>query len=320
MSTAAPAGAGCAICRNLGPDAPCFAHRPAPQPPVTLEANVIHFVETARRSKAPIVGIPIAGAEPFILRRDLLAGSLKGLVVTEAAIQLSLPGGRVTNLGVGVSGSYADADAPAPPRYLQVLAEGNGVKAWRRFHPLTRAAALAQLREWAEHERAKGKPRDRVRLSAREKHLARLRKRLAKLMQARPANPCLPPRWATDSYFAESYAHWQAEKPKRRLLAPLLMAWRKGEISKADLLARAEALGMRCWSPPLLDMGQPDAPWHAAMYLFNGCGKPPRLQASNDDAERWGAARLNRFCQNYQRGERDELRAEIAAVLALSEE
>ena len=65
---------------------------------------MIALVERARQAKAPVVGIPVESGEPFILRRSLLVGSLKGLRVTEAAIQLPLPTATVENVGVPLSG------------------------------------------------------------------------------------------------------------------------------------------------------------------------------------------------------------------------
>lgn len=133
----------------------------------------VAMVEHARSGKAPFVGIPIAGAEPFIVRSDLLRDTLKGLTVIDAAIQMTLD---PRELG---------------QRRLVVCAVGKGVQAIRRFVPVTRQHCLLRQYEWAEAQRKK-RAAPAVRVTAREKQIARLRKQLTKLGKPRvPIHPLL---------------------------------------------------------------------------------------------------------------------------------
>src|SRR5947208_2873446 len=101
--------------------------------------HVIKVVESARKAKAPIVGIPIPGERPFTLKREMLKESLRGMRITEASIQRALPGSN------------------AKP-YLLVFAEtDNGIKGSRKYLPLDMPIwdVRQKLDKWAESQRTK---------------------------------------------------------------------------------------------------------------------------------------------------------------------
>ena len=131
--------------------------------------SLVGRVESARRATAPIVGIPLEGEEPFAVSRSLLVESLKGLKVIDAGVQLHLETGK--------------------PCQLVVYAVGKGVKAVRKFNPcagILGHSVRLDLWYWAGKEREKRKAPPKVRTTAREKQLTRLRKQLEKMGKPEP--------------------------------------------------------------------------------------------------------------------------------------
>src|SRR5947207_12715618 len=116
---------------------------------------IMQMVESARKAKCPIVGIPQPGEHPFCLKRSLLVESLRGLRIIDAAIQLPLD--------------------PKGQRTLVVYASGPRVQAIRRYMPLQNWSPdhirIPQW-SWADAQR-KARAKPKVRMSAREKQIAR---------------------------------------------------------------------------------------------------------------------------------------------------
>jgi len=92
----------------------------------------IKAIEAAIKAKAPIVAIPVEGHAPFCMRRKILAGWAKGVLIT-----------RTEFFGEG--------------RWLKV--EGrtkNGyVRCYAKFAPMDRRAATKELARWSDKEREK---------------------------------------------------------------------------------------------------------------------------------------------------------------------
>jgi|SRR5579871_257148 len=155
-----------------------------------MAENFVSMVESARKGRAPFVAVPLAGELPFTVRRDLLVNSLKGLDVVDAGLQLHLETGK--------------------PDMLVVYAKGKNVQAIRKFRPVERNHYLLEQWAWAEAQRIK-RAQPKVKLSARDKLIAKYEKQLAKLGKPRaPKHPLLETHHDTE---------WRREHDARELRA-----------------------------------------------------------------------------------------------------
>jgi hypothetical protein len=149
--------------------------------------SLIRSIESARKATAPIVGIPLEGEKPFALSRDLLVNSLKGLRIIDAALQLHLETGKPCQLivyAVGMNGSK-----------VQSVRKFNQIEDCKPYDA-GMVAALAPwgtvkgaLAGWAMQQREKRVAKlasPKVRVSAKEKQIARWEKQLLKLGKPNP--------------------------------------------------------------------------------------------------------------------------------------
>jgi hypothetical protein len=271
--------------------------------------NVIAYVETARKAKAPIVGIPIEGSRPFAVRRDLLVESLKGLTIIEAAIQMPLNG---TN----------------GERQLVIYAVAPGIKARRVFYPAPlgwqQGSPQYELPKWADAERKKRALKAaQPKLTTREKAILRLEKQLAKLPEHRLdplEHPLLEGRAEYErcrehereaieqvqqhrqrcdgcglcgyipATAAQLEARWRREKATRREVQKLARACGKGEMTTAQLYKRLEGMGLKVkkWS-------QLDTHTRRQVYRLNPAQKEQYVCAPEGDLHDYLAS-LWRFC------------------------
>lgn len=149
----------------------------------TAKNGILGLVESARKAKSPIVGIPLIGMAPFAVKRELLVKTLEGLTVIDAAVQMNLEGQAAM---------------------LVIYAVGERVQAIRKFLPLQMPAyqAKGMIRDWAEKQRAK-RSAPKVKQTAHAKQIAKLEKYLAKIGEVEaPKHPLL---------FGISYGHSRAE-------------------------------------------------------------------------------------------------------------
>jgi hypothetical protein len=176
-----------------------------------ITVNYISAIQSAIKAKAPIVGLPVPGARPFPVKRDLLRDGLKGLRITEASIQEPL--------------------IPSASRVLIVYAVSDRVKARRVFYPFAkdgRRSICQTQHKWTEAEREKqakkrvtpkfSNPRERKIHQLKEaikKHDSRYISRNIWWLRQRPWNA--KPHEFTDGDRA-AFLVWRNEKPIRRKL------------------------------------------------------------------------------------------------------
>lgn len=171
----------------------------------TGDAMVLSMMQSAMKATSPIVAIPIPGEEPFIVRRDLLVGSLRDLTVIDAGIQMPLDGKREN-------------------ARLNVFAVGEGVRSSRAFRPIDRNHILRTVWDWAEAERERrGKPKA-PKTSARQKKIAQLEKRLAKMGEIQPPAPRL--------IDGQREVQWRREHDEKQLAAWVSMVVEGSEIEQ----------------------------------------------------------------------------------------
>jgi hypothetical protein len=194
---------------------------------------ITQLVESARKATAPIVGIPMEGEAPFCLRRSLLVDSLKGLKIIDAAVQLAL-------------------DGREDGRRLVVYASGDRVQAIRRFVPIHRNAALLPQWEWADKQREKRK-RPAVKLTGRDKEIAKWQKKLARLGKPRaPEHPLLPSKyaWKYPEGIGQQWAQWKREAHIRRWIQAQARVCQAGKATTTQLYRILAERGLRVtkWS------------------------------------------------------------------------
>lgn len=267
---------------------------------------IIAMVESAIRAKAPIVGIPIEGQRPFALRRDVLTGSLKGMRIIEAAIQMPLEStGRCL---------------------LQVFAvTPGGVKGTRTYYPLTAYDAGRLAKEWAAAQR-KARSKPAAPKGARARHIAKLRKQLcapkrptfALLEDGQQAEP-VPVITA-----GQHWRRWKQQAKQRRDVQRIARRVLAGTLTLAKAYGEVEALGLEVRRYSSLNTREkreyPDLTTAFLPKLWQFCGlvsKPWGFEPMDHHEADYGPRHYERWLSEVRK--RNQLLSEIAAIEALGD-
>ena len=185
-------------------------------PDDSVKTDIMRLVESARKAKAPIVGIPIPGERPFCIRGELLRESLKGMRITEASIQRPLPGTEAKHYLLLFCASD-DGRIKGSRKYVPVAHEmtwnhSRKERQWR-FNHQRYSKVQEQIYDWAEARREK---LQQPKLKGDAAKLQKLQAKLQKITY-RPTNPALASGEAeTSEYVREEFCTWRNERPIRR--------------------------------------------------------------------------------------------------------
>jgi hypothetical protein len=209
------------------------------QAPAQVQVNLIGCIQSAIKAKCPIVGIPIPGQRPFTVRRDKLAGALRGLQIIDAAIQLPLDHGHAQMVVYGVA-----------PR----------VRGIYKFYLANGHRTSEMMRDWTRAQRkARAHPKPLEPQGKHAKAIARLEKQLAKMGTPRPPHCALLYKCrhsdGAGSYWRESGVQWAKWKREARLrnklwhIANKRVGWTNKQHTAA-IYEDARALGVtvKRWS------------------------------------------------------------------------